>query len=276
MKIHKLFFLWGLCAILANTAQSMRPIPDTLIVPQYIQNISDADSLRQLLVTPGFKDIVPVYVRLGEIGNESDLRQLIETFKQQTYDISTDPGHGVKYYSLIAIGKIGGLNAEAFLRKVVNDLAPNLKQRDFSVTRYDSAMTLGAAVIGLGATGTASAGIFLDSVFVNKENLSTIRSMANYESLYIKMKNHLDLKTASDTALFLIEKWKNTQWASTEFTTKGLSEDYIVRKNIESLFYQYRSTLQPFVIELQRTLNPDDPKAAALEKLRLKMVENGN
>jgi hypothetical protein len=82
------------------------------------------------------------------------------------------------------------------------------------------------------------------------------------------------LKTASDTAAFLLEKWRATPWSATEYTTEGVSEDYILRKNIESLIYQYRTTMLPFIIELQKELNPDDPKAAAIEKLRQRMIEN--
>jgi hypothetical protein len=135
-------------------------------------------------------------------------------------------------------------------------------------------MTLGAALRALGEIKTPSAGAFLESVFQNTENAMMIRSIAYGQALKIELKHDSELRTAEDTAEFLIEKWKDVPYVATPFTTAGVSADYIVRTNAEALLYQYRGITLPYVVALEKELSADDPKLGALKELRERMEAN--
>jgi len=210
-------------------------------------------------------------MRLGEIGGEAELPLLMGVFNSEPYYSAIEVISHVKYYSLISMGKIGGATAEEFLRKVVNSLSPNIRARTNSFTRADSLATIVGALEGLGKIGTPSVGAFLDSVFHNADNTWVVRSSANLEALKIELKNNRALATAADTASFLLDKWRAVPWAEKQFSAAGVVPDYLVRDHLEALIFEYRAFMLPHVRALESEMAMDNPKAAALAKLRQRM-----
>ena len=274
MKIAKKVVPLLLCLILFDNVMAMRPVPDTLQIPAYIQAISNPEELRRLLDNPDLKDKLAAYVRLGEIGGEAELPLLKEVFDSEPYFLGIEAIPGVKYYSLISIGKIGGPAAEEFLRDVVVALAPNIKAGTNSFTRADSLITIVAALEGLGEITTPSVGAFLDSVFNYVDNNWVVRSTANLEALKIELKKNNTLGTAADTARFMLEKWQSVPWVERQFSTAGVNPDYLIRDNLEALIYQYRGITLPYVAALEKEMSAENPKLGALKKLRERMEAN--
>jgi hypothetical protein len=213
-------------------------------------------------------------MRLGEIGNGADLGLSIKAFEDQSYNNAIEAIPGVKYFCLESIGEIGGPDAEKFLREVTISLSKNIMGEKFSFTWADTLMTLGVALRGLGAVGTVSSGALLDTIFRNTEIMTMMRSIAYLGVLKIELKYNSSLTNSSDTAIFLIDKWKSIPWAPNEFTANGPDSNFFMRNDIESLIYQYRSITYPYVLSLINEMNSNDPKLSALRDLKNRMEAN--
>jgi hypothetical protein len=260
--------------ILAGKVVAMPVIGYTPKVPAYIEAISNLDSLSDLLKGASFNDKLAIFIRIGEIGDTRGLKILMDAFENQPYDNAIEAAPGIKYYCLESIGKIGGPDAESFLKTVVINLSKEIKVNINSFTSADSVMTLGACLRALGSVGTISAGAFLDSVSQNSDFKPMLRSIAYLEAIKIEIKNNISLKNGADTSQFLLIKWVALPWTATEYSTHGANMNYFFRNDIESLIYQYRSITYPLVLSLIDQMNPNDPKTSALIKLKERIEAN--
>jgi hypothetical protein len=269
--MNKIAIVLGFFQFLLNSAGAMPPINRNVELPPYIQAITKSDSLNIYLNSQQAKDKIAACIRLGEIGDENDINKLIFIVNNDPYLNSIDVVSQLRYYSILSIGKIGGSKAETFLRKLIDTISFKIKAGTNSFTRADSLNTVVAAIEGLSESGIISNKLFLDSVFNNNENNWLVRSRANLSSLKIEFKNNTSLKNANDTSQFLISKWRNVPWETTQFSTQGVNVDYLVRINIETLLYDYRSSTLPYLIAYEKTMNPLDPRTETLKKLIRKM-----
>jgi hypothetical protein len=274
MKILTISIWAWILIVFAGQVGAMPVIGYAPMVPAYIEAISNLDSLSNLLKSANFNDKLAIYIRIGEIGDTRGLKILMDAFEDQPYDNAIEATPGIKYYCLESIGKIGGPDAEKFLKEIVSNLKKDIRAGTNSFTRADSLITIDAALNSLGEIGTFSASVYLDSIFHNNDNFWLIRANAYLGLLNIEMKNR-DLNNMADTAMFLIENWKEIPLSQHQFTGPGVIDtNYIKRDNIEALIYKYRSFMTPYITDLMNKMNSSDPKFEILKELKNRIEAN--
>jgi hypothetical protein len=274
MKSILTFIMIFALFIIGAVSKAQQIINYTPIIPLNIKAISNSKSLQPFIFSNNSDTSIGACLRFGEIGNQKDIPILIEIFNKRPYNTGIDTGPDLKYYILLSIGKIGGPTAEEYLKTTVRAISNKINPYEHSFTRSDSLITVGAACNGLSEIGSRSARAFLDSVFHNNGYISVIRSKAQMAILNIDLKNR-EFRVADDTALFLIEKWKEVPWAEHEYISPGVVDsNFLIRRNIESLLFKYRSYTLPYIGDLINKSNIGAPKITVLHQLKKQMEQN--
>ena len=89
-------------------------------------------------------EIVKIWgiIRLGQIGNENDIDRLAEIYENEPDQLGFMPPPRVKYYSLVAIGDIGGPRAEKAIMRIVEELKPGIDANTCNISAGIVAMVL--------------------------------------------------------------------------------------------------------------------------------------
>jgi len=138
--------------------------------------------------------------RLGQIGNEDDIPKLLKLYNDTPMRESHSVDgvcFGIKYFSLIAIGKIGGKSAEDELLKIGNEFGLAKSQ--------DSSLVFSALCDALGEIGTFKARQKLEDVYSN-ENYGNLKRETALKNVYLIELGKDTYKNASDSVVFLFNK----------------------------------------------------------------------
>jgi hypothetical protein len=89
-------------------------------------NINNASKLKPYLDSES--EIVKIWgiIRLGQIGHENDIERLVKIYENEPDQMGFMPPPRVKYYSLVAIGEIGGIKAEQTIMSIADKLKPGI------------------------------------------------------------------------------------------------------------------------------------------------------
>jgi HEAT repeat protein len=119
-------------------------------------NINNASKLKPYLDSES--EIVKIWgiIRLGQIGHENDIERLVKIYENEPDQMGFMPPPRVKYYSLVAIGEIGGIKAEQTIMSIADKLKPGIDA---------NSRNIGAGICdALGRIGSATAINILQSI----------------------------------------------------------------------------------------------------------------
>jgi len=240
-------------------------------VPQYMKAISTAEGLRDYIYSKDFSEKITATMRLGEIKSYKSMELLKEAFNKEAYRPGNEVGKGVKFYSLISIGKIDMPESEIFLKNVA---------KSYSKSNYDfwgssdSIMTVQGAVEGLYVLGSSSAIAFLDSLFNDENYDRTIRLMAHIYCTKSYLRSGA-FRTVSDSASYLINELYKVIGNDKMWTEDGkINVNYITSGSYSSIIYRNGAMVLPYLSKFISELNLDDPKRPRLEKLKENIENN--
>jgi hypothetical protein len=247
--------------------------PSKIQWPRHIMESQNAESLISFLSSAKEIERDAACNRIGELGDKIFVESLMRAFENEKIRTGIDLPYGVKYYSLISIGKIGGSTAEVSIRKIVrNHLLYSLRPDQNSTS--DTILVLIGAFEALSEIKTNSARMFLDSLYEDENLYWLIRSMANLNSMRIKLAG-VNYFTKADTAQFLIVHLDSLGGPLRQFDDEGcINDSFIVANNIESLIYEYRSWMIPFWDNYIDSLIQKDPRLSGLRKFKKIMESN--
>jgi hypothetical protein len=253
----------------ADFDPSVRPsIPDSLI------SISTVDKLLPYVHSGDETDRIAACMKLGEIGGLEAFQILVEIFEKEPFRPGIELPNGVRYYSLMAMGKIGVPEAESFLINIATEYSSHI---DFSPKIHisaDSFTVIQGAFDGLLELGTGSAIKFLESVYENDNFFWQIRTMAYTNILKYELKDKKYAAT-SDTSNLLLSLLTESDSQASLFDKEGnIDENYITQASTRFLLYNYRSSTLPFISEYILELPAGDPILPILRKLESNMTNN--
>ena len=232
-----------------------------------------SDSLVLYLKSAKEIERVAACIRIGELADKQLMGNLLKAFENEKVRTGIDLPYGVKYYSLMSLGEIGDASAETHIKDIVKShLLYSLRPDQNSTS--DTILVLVGAFEALSEIKTNSARVFLDSLYEDANLYWFIRSMANLNSMRIKLAG-ANYSTKADTAQFLIAHLDSLGEPLRQFDDEGrINDSFIVADNIESLIYEYRRFIIPFLDNYINSLNQNDPKLTGLRELKKMMEAN--
>lgn len=154
--------------------------------PSYIMGCHDSDSLISYLKSTNEIERDAACIRIGELADKQLMGNLLKAFENEKIRNGIDLPYGVKYYSLISMGEIGSSSAEIDIMDIVrNHLLYSARPDIYSTS--DTILVLEGAFEALSEIKTNSARVFLDSLYEKSNLYWFIRSMANLNSMRIKL-----------------------------------------------------------------------------------------
>jgi len=111
-KKIKIQFAFTLIIIFSCCSLSSANYYRYIVPPDSVMAINKASKLKPYLKSDS--DIIKIWgiIRLGQLGDENDIDRLVEIYENEPDQLGFMPPPRVKYYSLVAIGEIGGIKAE--------------------------------------------------------------------------------------------------------------------------------------------------------------------
>jgi len=241
------------------------------VVSDSIKTVSDSDGLRKFIYSDNTNERIQACIRLGEVADKSSLDLLIEAFDKEPYRSGNEVGKGVKYYSLVSIGKIGRQKAEGFLINIIQQYS---KQEYSFWGSADTLNTIKGALEGLYELASNSAVAFFDSTFKNETYYWLIRETAHIYLVQSYLRSDA-FRTASDSASYLINELYKVIGNDKMWTEDGkINVNFITSGSYGFLLFQYGKSIFPYLSDYISGLALDNPKRTVLERLKNNIKDN--
>ncbi len=196
-----LLFVCFITTILYSLSSATPPNPKWIYMPDSIKAINNVAELESLLTSdhPVFKRWG--VERLGQIGTSEDIPRLLEVYTNEPFEPFgiVDRFKDVKDEALMAIGKIGGQEAENALFSIFDQLdVYNIKLPDsLDIVRY--------LCIAFGKMSSSNAIERLDTIY-HKTNLSRGIRQDALKSINLIELTQVKYSTAPDTVDYMLKK----------------------------------------------------------------------
>ena len=198
MQKNKIIISVIMICILSTSHVSAVPNYGPIEIPDSIMAITSPQGLQPFLDSSSERDRAFGVLRLRQIGSAEDIPLLLEAYVKEPIKIGAIEGiRGVKYYSLMAIGEIGGPAAESALIDMAVRLEP--------FGNIDSLILADALCKALTKIGTIDAKSKLEDIYADTFFDWGAREYALTGLLLIELKNR-NFESIGDSVAYLCEK----------------------------------------------------------------------
>lgn len=280
MKRIQLFFLFAICIIISTANPQYHEISNSVVpfyfyirsMPAYYRSMTSIDILADSLKSSVEITRIRAAYRMAELKNPTAIPLLIKAYENEPLrEPAMDMGNGLRDYSLVAIGIIGGNTAEKYLCELAEEIFFN---RGFSWSKGDAIYIAGGLIDGLSMTQSDCAESLLSRLIEWYENQG--RPSATLEVAYIA-RNRLQLlknETQSQKSSLLDEfKVLKTSVKMTEDTASSreyyYDSDYTIRltksKALQDNAIEIGTADPQALQEYKNGLAADDPFRSEIE-----------
>jgi hypothetical protein len=208
------------------------PNPRWTQMPDSIQSITNTAELEPFLSSESTMYRQWAVERLGEIGTDEDIPRLLDIFYNEPYDtfFALDRSKDVKDEALLAIGEIGGAEAESALFSLFDQLDIH------NIRLPDSLDIIEYLCLALGRLSSANAIPYLQKIYQDTTLGWGLRSDA-LRGIYLQDLSNSQYATAADTVYFLLTRLENHFSADMQDY-----EAFIISEAIRSAFLEINSS----------------------------------
>jgi hypothetical protein len=177
--------------------------PDRYRLPDSVKAINSLPDLQPFLTSRNGDYRNWGVIRYGQIGSPSDIQVLLDMYNNEPFRQQEEihgPGPGVKYFSLLAIGEIGGVEAEKILLRFADEYG--------YVVTMDSIYSFSAICQALGDIGSSAAAAKLEKISEDTSITYLVRQQA-LSSYYLCRLKGSEFSDAADSVDFLVSEMKS-------------------------------------------------------------------
>ncbi len=223
--------------LLVRTGQSSDFAFRDIILPEYMKTTSSILVLGDSLKSPSGITRLYAVKRMAQLKDPQAVPLLKEAISKEPPVVGIDSNLGLRYYAIIAIGRVGGPTAEAYLYGLTEDFrkanpSPGVRGG------LDHIETVYAVFIGLAELGTERCREFLYRTYSNPDIEGNFRAgaYAAYKRIILK-----DARFASprDSLNYILDELRKTVVTNNYVSPGVMSTEFIETNGLKELIYEY-------------------------------------
>ncbi len=233
--------------------------------PRYFESISSIEELGDSLTSQSTKTRLFAVKRMAQLKDPQAVPLLIKAMAAERPLGGIDSKQGLRYYAVIAIGEIGGSQAESYLLNIAEavhrgDSVPGIPfGLDYMNTSY-------GIYRGLARIGSDTCRSLLNQIYSNSEMHGSYRAgaYAGYQRVVLK---DLRFATPRDSLYYLVDQLRNTKVTTNYISPGQMSVEFIRTNALNDLIIEYGQDYLAILEEYRYKLSSDDSFIATLDKL---------
>lgn len=243
--ITKILFIF-----IFSLSVSFGSINPVSFLPDSVKAINNVNDLQPFFESDKFADKKNGIKRLGQIGTSADIPFLLELFNNTPYETENaiDRSRDIKDYTILAIGTIGGHEAESALLGIIDELDTG------KISLKDSLDIIRYSCYAFADMSSSNALYWLNSIYTDTLLTYGYRVDA-LEAIYLINLSRPEYSSAKDTVEYLLNE------LSSNFSSKIQQiDDFIITKAIrftlrdissQDIFDELSSQSTKFVEEIE-------------------------
>lgn len=236
-----------------------------IILPEYMEAITSMQVLVDSLKSSSSSSRLYAVKRMTQLRNPEAIPFLVEAIGNEPPRGGIDSPQGLRYYSVIAIGQIGGPDAESYILGLAEalhkgDSIPGIPPGlDYMYTVYGTHR-------GLAELGSAKCMEFLFRIYSDPNVGGQYRSSAyaSYKRVVLK---EARFATPKDSLYYIVDELRNAK-VTANYVSPGIMSDEFIRSNgLQELIVEYGQDYPEILEKYSSTIPSDDNFLAELDTL---------